>query len=550
MPAETPALFLTGLLIALSLLCLPATSTSQAQDDQPERRSGEPYRLEGKRIVFTNWFFVRPGSHAWVDDDGNVVTADRAANIGDWGAHFRTYDMPRGVRIAVRPAERRSDILVPEQPWEKRFSVTVLIQDGDRLRFWGTCPDPCYLESRDGVTWERPTLGLVEFAGNRDNNLCPGVPGGFLFIDPSAPPQQRYKALGTDTISEEEFAAYLHERPGDYDPRARRTDVGHVYALRGFVSADGFNWTLLPRPLSVEHADTQNTGHYDPVTGKYVLYTRTWWVGDQDPSARGAVSPDAAWIAPGRRSIGRSESDTFGDFPVSQAIAAPPPDFLPSEVLYTNCKTTMPGQPDNHLMFPAVWNMDSDATRLVMMSSTDGRVWHWVPGGTVLDTGAFGTFDGGAIFASPNLVEFANGDFALPYNGYRFPHKYPRGHEGFPPTLGFAVWPKGRICAVEAEGLGEFTTVGFIPPGNRLRINAETRRGGWIVVEVCALSRGCMDLKAIPGRSFDDCAPVIGDQFRTLVTWKEGEDLGVPVGQPLALRFRMNQASIYALEFE
>ncbi len=538
--------------LALALVLSAASGPVPAQEapaPAPSRASGEPYRLAGSRIVFSNWYFVRPGSHAWVDDAGNGVSANRGARIEDWGAHFRTYDMPRGIRLVTRPATRRADVITPQKPWEKRLSVNVLIRDGDRLRFWGTCPDACYLESRDGVTWERPSLGLVEREGSRDNNLCPGVPGGFLFLDPAAPAAERYKALGVDTLSDDEFAAFLKARPGAVDPRARRTDVGHAYALKGFTSADGFTWTSLPRPLSVEHADTQNTGYYDAQLRTYVLYTRTWWVGDQDPAARGTVSPDNAWIAPGRRAIGRSESDVFADFPVSTAIVVPPPDVLPSEVLYTNCKTTIPGQPDNHLMFPAVWNMDSDATRLVMLSSTDGKVWNWLPG-TALDSGDFATFDGGAIFASPNLVEFANGDFALPYNGYRFPHKYPRGGEGFAPTLGFAVWPKGRLCAIEAAGQGEFTTVGFIPPGNRLRINAVTRRAGGVLVEVCALNPGCTNLQPLPGRSFADATPIVGDQFRTLVTWKGAEDLGQPLGQPVALRFRLNQAAIYALDFE
>jgi hypothetical protein len=75
-------------------------------------------------------------------------------------------------------------------------------------------------------------------------------------------------------------------------------------------------------------------------------------------------------------------------------------------------------------------------------------------------------------------------------------------------------------------------------------------RAGSILVEVCALNPGCVDLKPIEGRSFEECTPIIGDQYRTLVTWKGGEDMGVPVGQPVALRFRMNRAKIFALEFE
>ncbi|MFH1922223.1 MAG: hypothetical protein ABIP48_20355 [Planctomycetota bacterium] len=44
--------------------------------------------------------------------------------------------------------------------------------------------------------------------------------------------------------------------------------------------------------------------------------------------------------------------------------------------------------------------------------------------------------------------------------------------------------------------------------------------------------------------------PVVGDQCRTLVQWRDGDDLGVEPGEPIALRFRMNKARIYGLDFE
>jgi hypothetical protein len=220
-------------------------------------------------------------------------------------------------------------------------------------------------------------------------------------------------------------------------------------------------------------------------------------------------------------------------------------DMLPSEVLYTNCYTTIPGAPELRLMFPSIWNQASDATRLMIAASPDGKLWDWVPGGTVLDTGEFQTFDGGCLFASPNLIELGNGDFALPYSGYRFPHKYPRGHEGFPPNLGFAVWPKGRMIGLEAEQLGEFTTVAVVPPGTKLLINAVTRRGGSIRIEACDVNR-----QPLPGRTFADCRPIMGDQFKTRVTWQGGDDLGIATGDAVVLRFRLDQATIYCLDFE
>ena len=54
--------------------------------------------------------------------------------------------------------------------------------------------------------------------------------------------------------------------------------------------------------------------------------------------------------------------------------------MLPSEVLYTNCHTTIPGAPDQHLLFPTVWDTTDDATRLEMAVSHDGRVWNWLGG--------------------------------------------------------------------------------------------------------------------------------------------------------------------------
>ena len=29
----------------------------------------------------------------------------------------------------------------------------------------------CYAESHDGITWTRPSLGLFEFKGSKDNNI-------------------------------------------------------------------------------------------------------------------------------------------------------------------------------------------------------------------------------------------------------------------------------------------------------------------------------------------------------------------------------------------
>ena len=52
------------------------------------------------------------------------------------------------------------------------------------------------------------------------------------------------------------------------------------------------------------------------------------------------------------------------------------------------------------------------------------------------------------------------------------------------------------------------------------------------------------------GRAFGDAVPIIGDQHWTPVIWKENDDLGNEEGRAVILRFRMDRAKIFGLEFE
>lgn len=505
--------------------------------------TGEPYALAGKRLVFTNWHYVRPASFSWMDARGNNVTV--GGSEGPWGATMKRYNEPRGIRIVAQPAERIGPLLEADRPWENAgVSIHTMIHDGGLYRGWGTTRKGtqsffCYFESEDGLNWKRPDLGLVEFDGHRRNNII-GEGGGTVFIDPAGPPAERYKYVTQDSISKEQYDAYVKRWPSDWETRAYRRDVGTAFAVIGAVSPDGLHWTRLPEPLSVEHSDTQLVGCYDPRRRKYVLYTRTWMVGEKAPTTQPV--DHESWIAVGRRSIGRSESDDFRHFPLSRIILTPGADRPPSDVYYTNCRTTLPGAPDHAVMFPAIWHMADDTTSIELASSGDGEAWNFVPGGALLQTPPFGQWDGGCIFAHPNLLELADGRWVLPYTGYLFPHKYPRGQWKYAP--GLAVWPRGRLVGLEAADQGEFATVAILPPGRKLRLNVRTHRAGGVLVEVAG-----MNGPALPGRSFDEAAAIVGDHPAAAVTWKGQDDLGHSDGTPIMLRFRMDRATIFSLEF-
>lgn len=506
-----------------------------------QSQKGEPYDLGGKRLVFTTWQYVRPGYFSWSDDKGNSVAV--VGNQGPTEAHFKRGDHPHGIRLVAQPAQREGPIWSSEiEPGRSGgVMISTLLQDGDTYKAWGIEAGKerklAYYESKDGRRWTKPT---VQFELDGTPGILMNIGEGAIFIDPSAPATERYKSVVLDHFSYDEMEAFKKKYPDRWEPLARREDVGSTFYVRGFTSPDGFKWKSQPEPLAIEHSDTQIVAYYDTRLRKYVIYTRNWMIEPKSPTTQATGQP---FHMVGRRSIGRSESDDFLKFPLSQPVLVPSPEMLPSDVLYTNCRTSVPGAPMAHLMFPAVWHLGDDSTTMVIASSHDGRVWNYLPGREVLQTAAFGEWDGGCVFARPGLIELPDGTFALSYTGYNVPHKYPRGQ--FRYATGYMTWPRGRLVALQADGLGEFSTVALIAPGSRLRINAETLRSGSLQIEVANIHGA-----ALAGRSFADCDAIIGDAFRKEVTWKGAADLGVPAGTPIILRFKMDRAKLYHIDFE
>ncbi|MCD6508138.1 hypothetical protein J7M22_16140 [Candidatus Poribacteria bacterium] len=81
------------------------------------------------------------------------------------------------------------------------------------------------------------------------------------------------------------------------------------------------------------------------------------------------------------------------------------------------------------------YRISQDTTEVHIVSSADGIVWSFVPGGAVISPGSPGSWDGGCIFAKNDLVPLPDGRVALPYTGYPVPHKYPRAKRVVSPLL-------------------------------------------------------------------------------------------------------------------
>ena len=523
--------------------------------------TGAPYKLAGSRLVFTSWYYVESEKGVdWCDDDGNTIKIRSAFDPMDarvkWKAKFPNY----GIRIKLNKAQRTGPIFKNDKPWDRRGMAATILKDGGMYRAWGATAWHynksegnnflCYLESSDGYEWKKPNCGIYEYAGNKNNNILSDRvwqfhPGG-VFIDPLAPAKERYKWLNEENFTAKEVAGYLGKYPDDVDSKALdkitkrgiENSDGRYIGARGAISEDGIHWEFIESPLVITHTDTHPTCYYDTQLKKYVAYFRDFATG---PQAVTEILPKrwGGWT----RSVGRSESDSFLHFPLPDVVLVPDMSHNPNEVLYTNCRTTIPGAPDHHLMFPSVWDTGADCTHVIAASSYDGKYWQNMPGGSVLDTAEYGQWDGGYVFAYPDLIELPNGDFALPYTGLDVPHKYPR--DLCTRNVGYALWPKGRLAGIASDEIGEFTTVAIIPSGNKIFINAITKRAGYIKIEACDINGN-----PLHGRSFEDSVQIFGDCYKKQVLWKEYDNIGVAAGQPVVLRFKMNRAEIYGLDFE
>ena len=172
-----------------------------------------------------------------------ILSKVRSSNVEqpsavDVGNHLELFvdrhliDTMRGTELKLHHPTLAESVLKFDKPWEGAFcGYTTVFQDGDRFRMYyrglpragrdGTDAEvTCYAESKDGIHWQKPNVGIFEVDGSTDNNIVlkGQTPAShnfspFLDANPTARTDQRYKALG-----------------------------GTSGGLLAFISADGLNW--------------------------------------------------------------------------------------------------------------------------------------------------------------------------------------------------------------------------------------------------------------------------------------------------------------------
>ena len=472
---------------------------------------------------------------------GAAVRA-RGTDLHDVGANTQLlideafFEKAENVRIRLHPARKTGEKVVQrEHPWEAAtlnwFSVmkdpgAVDKQAGYRMWYecydvegWPTGDDTsfCYAESRDGIHWTKPQLGLFEFQGSKKNNILfrqigpagahSRVHGTGVFKDSTAPPEARYKAVSQGLW---------------------RGGEGRPHRIAGMFSADGLKWTRYPEPICDVFADSQYSGFWDPRLGKYALYGRV--------GGRG-------------RALGRSESDDFSRFNPLKLVLQTDDNDPPNSDLYNPAAMKYPGAANVYLMFPSLYQHDPDTLDIRLAVSRDGVHWTWPQQDVAfIPLGEPSAFDSKTLYMGQGLLE-AGDELWLYYSGSPLTHN---GHDlddlvkaEQPRAYSRVVVRRDRFVSADSgpEG-GWFVTPPLRFAGNILNVNVDVRPGGSVRV-------GLLDENGepVPDHGVNDCLPITGDHLAKLVRWRKGGDVTVRAGKPTRIRVELKDASLYAFQF-
>lgn len=461
----------------------------------------------------------------------------------------------------------RELVMTHDAPWEgSGTGYHSVFKDGDRYRMYYKAwhldvqPGPggkpklntgshplytCYAESRDGVHWTKPNLGIVEFRGSKANNivLASGewqgvkIDAGHIALakdeNPSASPDARYKGF------------VLSASPK---------------GLLAFKSPDGIHWSPMHKePVITAGAfDSQNLAFWDSARGEYRAYWRVFTAG---------VTTEKEWKPAGHRAIRTATSKDFLRWENQRDLTYVD---SPSEQLYTNVVKPYARAPHLLIGFPTRYvergwseSMKSlpEREHREMRSSVNQRY------GTAITEGLLMTSRDGVTFKRWNEAFLRPGPERE--GTWHYGHQYIAWHLVETPAAlagepdewslyaGESYWTGAssalRRYTIRTDGFvsahatmkgGEVVTKPVVFNGKTLRLNFSTSAAGSVRVELQD-SAG----SALPGFSLDECEETFGDALDRAVAWKSGRDVSAHAGKPVRLRFVLKDADIFAFRF-
>jgi hypothetical protein len=422
-----------------------------------------------------------------------------------------------GAKLKLHKPEPHDVALVCDAPWEGNTSAYYsLFHDKDRFRVYyrgshfdektkkASHPEvACYAESKDGITWTKPKLGVCEFAGSKDNNIVWNGAGSHNFTpfkddNPACARDARYKAFagGTTLVNGKKKSC-----------------------LNALKSADGIRWTTMAEAVITAGAfDSQNLAFWDAVRGEYRAYWRIFTAGYTD---------ERGWKPSGVRAIRTATSKDFIRWE-NQAdlkyVDSPP------EHLYTNAVMPYFRAPHLFIAFPTRFQAKTQQVEPVFMTSRDGVLFRrWAE--ELIPITAPKDRDGNrSNYMTWGLLQLPGNERELSVYATEAYYAGPASR------FRRFVFRTDGFVSVHAPASGELLTKPLRFTGKTLEINST----GQISVAI---------QDADGKRTLNDSEPVTGDNIARIVKWKRGHDVAALVGRPVRLRFELNNADLYSMQF-
>lgn len=477
----------------------------------------------------------------------SIVSIAQAASTGpvDIGSRLELFidhhlvDRLEGTELKMGSPVDEGNVMDFDLPWEVPFSgAHSIIKDGDlfRLYYRGANVDArgeydptsevtCYAESRDGIHWTKPILGLHEYNGNKANNII-------------MPP-------GNELRVSHNFAVFLDDRP-EVPKGERFKAVGGVrhHGLFRYVSGDGVHWRLFSEePLFYGYPlDTLNVAIWSPGEGVYAAYIRTWsetkvgenrfkgyrWVGR-------AVSKDfKTWSEPEMMDFGDTPPEhiytnaTHHYFRAPHILIALPFRYVPEREVLSGAE---------HRELGTHYTQRTGISDAVLMTSRGGTHYDRTFMESFIRPGlSRGAWDARSNLPSFGVVKTGPTEMSVYLTTHHTMYDYHLRR--------YSMRLDGFASVNAPFAGGEMITKPLTFDGDKLVINYSTSSIGHVRVEIQDAAG-----KPIPGFTLADCDEVVGDEISRTVTWGDSSDVSSLEGKPVRLHFEMKDSDLYSIQF-
>ncbi len=375
----------------------------------------------------------------------------------------------------------------------------------------------CYAESRDGIEWTFPDLGITKIQSSKGGNVI----------------------LARQAPFTHNFTPFLDTRPGVApDARYKALAGSGGTGLIAFKSADGIHWSKIQdapviktpnqAPGTPWPFDSSSPAFWSEAENCYVCFVRTW----------GMIKPPQT--DPYKKFQRRVSRTTSTDF-ITWTPLVDTDANLPGEQLYTNETHPYFRAPHIYVALPSRFTCGIEMGEPVegKWGSTDIMLMTMRAGSASYQR----TFK--EAFIRPGL-DPARWKQRANYVSHNVVPTGPEEMSIYNTISGdrYTLRTDGFISVNAGADGGELRTKPLIFAGDALSVNFSTGAAGPLRVEIQDASG-----QALPGFGLDDCQAVIGDAIERRVRWKNNPNLAAIAGKPVRLRFAMRECDLYSFRF-